>query len=166
MKKITRTYKTKSGKVVTKTYFYYKKYAYEKSDNKSPLLIDRRGGVRKKTVEKLKKEIMDQARVGKLGYDEAEYAVYELDYYLEERAGKKKRLRVSGFYGHLSDTAVERMFLNAGSNVQEEAAWLGVSPEALGNENNWHGDVFTDSAAGKSWRFTFGYGGIAQWKPL
>lgn len=131
------------------------------------MLIDRRGGIRRKAVEKFKDEIRAQAKAGKLGYDEAQYTIDELDYFLEERAGKKgKQLRVSGFMGHLADTAVDRMFANAGSNLEDEAMYLGISPDILKDTRNWNGDRFTNPFTGKTWEYIFGYGGFAQWRQI
>lgn len=166
MKKITRTYVTKSGKTVTKTYLYSKKYVYKRSLNKSTLLIDRRGGIRRKAVQRFKDQIMDQAKNGKIGYDEAQYTIDELDYYLEERAGQKKQLRVSGFLGHLADTATDRMFANAGSNIDDEAMYLGVSTDVLRDPNNWRDGIFTNPFTNIAYSYVFGYGGYAQWQQI
>lgn len=97
--------------------------------------------------------------------DEAQYTIDEIRYYIDSRAGRRnKQLRVTGLFGHLADTAVDREFINAGSSVEQEAAYLGVSPDML--RDNFSHNIFTDPLTGARWLYTFGYEGFSQWKQI
>lgn len=132
------------------------------------MLVDRRGGVRRKAVNKVIDAIRRAQQDGTLPADEAQYTIDEIRRYIYlDRAGKKNRqLRESGLFGHLEETEIQRMFTNAGSNLTDEANYLGVNPDELADLNNWSNDIYTDPSSGRSWRYTFGYGGFAQWEAI
>lgn len=97
--------------------------------------------------------------------DEAQYTIDAINDYIDIRAGQKNnRLKLSGLMGHLADTSVDRMFNNAGSSVEDEAAYLGVNPDALRDAGNWANGVFTDPVTGFAYKYIFGYDGFAQWQ--
>lgn len=94
--------------------------------------------------------------------DEAQYTIDEINYYVNEvRAGLRRQLRVSGLMGHLADTALDREFNNAGSSIDEEAAYFGITGDML--RANMEGNIFTDPRTGFVWQYVFGYEGFAQW---
>lgn len=119
--------------------------------------------MRRKAVAKVIQSIRDRVGRGELPADEAQYTIDEIRFYVDSRAGKPKQLRVSGLLGHLADTAIDREFANAGSSVEEEAAYLGVNPDLLRDAGNWQGSVFVDPTTGVRMLYTFGYEGFAQW---
>lgn len=88
---------------------------------------------------------------------------------LEKKYGKAKVakaisevLRTPGetaTYKHISavlePNRVAKMMINAGKDIEAEAAYLGTSVETLKNPDNWKDGVFTDPESGKSWEFHF-----------
>ena len=124
-KKVTRTYKTKSG-IVTKTYFYDYKNSKRKS-TRSKTLVSKSGKINKKNVADFKKKIDDSMN---LSATEKRSMKADLDAYVKQRS------IVSGFQGHLESDKMARMFANLGAAPDEIADEYGFDEDDLLNEDN------------------------------
>lgn len=155
IKKVTRTYKTKSGKLVTKTYTYGgDKYKYKHKSTKGKVLVNSRGVINKKNIEKLKEEIMNDPN---LTNAEKRAALKDIDVYVFTRHQNKQKLTTTGFAGIEANDDITRMFANAGYTVEDAADLIGVDPDELLDEDNWvDGDFIYN---GHTYRFNFNYTG-------
>ena len=155
-KKVTRTYKTKSG-IVTKTYFYDYKNSKRKS-TRSKTLVSKSGKINKKNVADFKKKIDDSMN---LSATEKRSMKADLDAYVKQRSIDKQKLTVSGFQGHLESDKMARMFANLGAAPDEIADEYGFDEDDLLDENNWTNGIYTDPTTVKSYRVNWTYTGSA-----
>ena len=133
-RKIKRTwYSKKLGKTITK------EYTYEHTSRKGKVLVDKRGRVIKKNLEKVKQDINSRED---LNESEKRALNINLDALVDQRKQDKKKLTTNGFYGTMSDSKVGRMLSNAGYSVEEVSEMYNIDENALLNEKNWEGETF------------------------
>ena len=135
---VTRTWKKKSGEVVTRT------YAYENTGVKSRKLVDSNGYVYEK---RLAKFIRDYS--GADAYDVEAI----IDFYREH----KQLLYEQTLRSKLADNKYEKMFINVGRSPMELAQELGTTVDELTNEKNWDGSILKIN--GMEYLFEFRYSG-------
>lgn len=146
-RKIKRTYFSKKlGQMVTK------EYTYEHTSKKGKVLVDKRGRIIKKNLEKVKQDINSRED---LNESEKRALTVNLDALVDQRKQDKRKLTTNGFYGTMSDSKVGRMLSNAGYSVEEVSKMYNIDEEALLNEENWNGETF--SYKGRSFLLQFGY---------
>lgn len=146
-RKIKRTYFSKKlGQMVTK------EYTYEHTSKKGKVLVDKRGRIIKKNLEKVKQDINSRED---LNESEKRALTVNLDALVDQRKQDKRKLTTNGFYGTMSDSKVGRMLSNAGYSVEEVSKMYNIDEEALLNEDNWNGETF--SYDGRSFLLQFGY---------
>ena len=146
-RKIKRTwYSKKLGKTITK------EYTYEHTSRKGKVLVDKRGRVIKKNLEKVKQDINSRED---LNESEKRALNINLDALVDQRKQDKRKLTTNGFYGTMSDSKVGRMLSNAGYSVEEVSQMYNIDENALLDEDNWSGETF--SYKGRSFLLQFGY---------
>lgn len=149
-KKITRTWKTKSGDVKTKVY----EYKVRARENK--VLVSSSGALYKKTYQKLLKDIA----TGDSELDQEN--MYDVEMLIDFYREHGQRLHVNTVKSKLADYKYDKMFLNLGRSPQELAQELNTTVDELRNENNWSKDeqkrdILTIN--GIRYLFTFTYTG-------
>ena len=137
-RKVTRTWKRKSGEIVTKT------YEYEVKGTKSKLLVNNAGRVYKNRLKEFTKQ-----------YSGAD--VYDIEAYIDFYSVHKKRLSEQTLRSKLADSKYEKMFINVGRSPEELAKQLGTTVEELTNDKNWDGSKLTINGA--EYLFEFRYSG-------
>lgn len=159
MKKVTRRYRKKDGTLVEKTYEYGSYYRPKDSTKGYNLITKSKSGkvsVRRKNVEKLKKEIDLDDRFTDA---EKKWMKNDLETQVELRAKSGKTLTSTGYMGTLTSTKADKFFANMGRSTDDIAAEMGVDEDVLRDEKNWDGDSFTDPATGIAYFFDFKYVG-------
>lgn len=135
---VTRSWRKKSGEVVTKT------YDYEVKGVKSKLLVNAAGKVYKNRLKEFLKE-----------YSGAD--AYDVEAYIDFYSEHKKRLSEQTLRSRLAENKYEKMFINVGRSSSELAKELGTTVEALTDENNWEGSTLRIN--GSEYLFEFRYSG-------
>ena len=149
------------AKVVTRTWFSKKKgtyvtktYEYEHKSKKSLTLVDNRGRVMKKNVNKFKESIMNNTdftscqKIMLLADVDVEVAVWKEN---------KTNLTVSGFLGMQEQNSISRFLTNAGWSVEEFANAIGVDEEEVLDESNWNDGLFY--VGDRTFKFNWTYTG-------
>ena len=149
MAKITRRYVKKDGTVVIKTYDYSRK------SSRGITLVSKKGKINRKNVDAFKDAIDARTDLTKA---EKTTIKNDLEAYIYQRQQAKEKLTTTGFIGHRTKNAPERMFANAGMTSDEIAATYGLNANELRDPANWHGNVFTASN-GDEYEFEFSYTG-------
>lgn len=148
-KKITRTYIRKDGTIVTKT------YSYDRKSSKGAVLVNSKGKINYKNVKKFKEAIDNRTD---LSASEKRTIKADLDAYVHTRHMNKEKLTTTGFIGHRTKNAPERMFANAGMTSEEIAEEYELDENELRDPNRWVGNIFTASN-GDEYEFSFSYTG-------
>ena len=149
MYRVVRKYwSKKQGKQIVKV------YEYKHKSTRKPTLVGKNGKVNTKNVNKYKQEIMSDPN---LTPSQKRTIVNDLDAVIKDRKATGKKLTVAGFEGHRARNEVDRMFANAGRDIDDVAAEHNIDPNALRNTKNWNGNQFTWN--GETWTFKFSYTG-------
>ena len=135
---VTRTWKKKSGEIVTRT------YVYEDKGVKSRKLVDANGYVYEKRLKKFIEE-----------YSGAD--VYDIESYIEFYREHKMLLYEQTLRSKLADNKYEKMFINVGRSPMELAQELGTTVGELTNKENWDGSILKIN--GMEYLFEFRYSG-------
>ena len=145
---VRKYYSKKQGKMVTKI------YTYEHPSKKGLTLVDKRGRIMHKNIERFKQTIIDNT-----DYNEAQKRTLlaDLEAYVEVRHDNKKKLTTQGFLGHQESDAITRFLTNAGYSIEEFAEEADVDIEDVVNPDNWHDNFFI--AAGRTFKFNWTYTG-------
>lgn len=117
-----------------------KVYEYKHKSTRKPTLVSKSGKVNTKNVDKYKKEIMSDSN---LTSSQKKTIINDLDAVIKDRKDSGKKLTVAGFEGHRARNEIDRMFANAGRDIDDVAAEHNIDPNALRNAKNWHGNEFT-----------------------
>lgn len=148
MRKITRTWTTKSGVVKTKTYTY----TGTGKSRRGLTLVGKNGKVNKKNLEKFKDEIKANTS---LTTAEKQGLIADVNIISKQRAKEGRRLTTTGFFGELENSRITRMLANAGYSAEEAAQELGVSETDILNTKNWKNDTFTIGGISYLVKFTY-----------
>lgn len=127
MAKVTRRYVKKDGTVVIKTYDYSRK------SSRGIALVSKKGKVNRKNVDAFKDAIDARTDLTKA---EKTTIKADLEAYVYQRHQSKEKLTTTGFIGHRTKNAPERMFANAGMTSDEIAANYGLNANELRNPAN------------------------------
>lgn len=146
---VTRKYyQKKTGLWITKT------YTYAHPSTKGLTLVNKRGKVNTKNVERLKKTIQDNDSF------KEEYKrklLKDLEATIAQRAKDKHKLTSTGFFGKQESDSIARFFINAGYSAEEFADEYDLDVEDVLNEENWSsGDLLL---GGRIFRFNWTYTG-------
>lgn len=146
MRKITRTWKTKSGVVKTKV------YEYSRKSRRGKVLVSKSGKINTKNIDEYKKQIMANTE-----YNDAEKRalIADLNIITKQSSKSKTRLTTRGFEGKIATEAIDRMFINSGASVEEVADWYGLDPTDIRDTSNWSGNILIIS--GVKYEFEHGY---------
>lgn len=169
-KTVTRTYYSKkAGGYVTKVYEYdaatYRRGTGAYARKGYNLITKSKSGqlsIRKKNVEKFKKEILKDPN---LTPQLQQFLADDLDSYIAQRAKEGKTLTSTGYLGVISSTSIDRFFANMGRTAEEAAFELGVNINDLTNDSNWQWSdtggegIYTDPIAGVQFIIDFTYEG-------
>lgn len=145
-RKITRTWTTKAGITKTKTYDYTRK------SRRGKVLVSKSGKINTKNVDEYKRDIMANSE-----YTDAEKRalVADLNIITKQSSKAGTRLTTHGFEGKIASDAIDRMFINSGSSVEEVAEWYGLDEADIRNKKNWSGDILI--VKGAKYKFEHGY---------
>lgn len=152
MRKVTRTWTNKkTGETITREYTYK-----TGKSRKGYVLIDSKGHLRKKNIEKYKQIINanDSYTVA-----EKRMLIVDLEDYINVRKGEKRKLTTRGFEGHLQENEIERMFANAGMSSSEVAQDMGIDEADILNPENWENGLLVIN--GVKYAFNHNYTGDA-----
>lgn len=139
MRQVKRTWKTKSGKTITKIYQY--KY---KTSRKGKTYVDRKGRVNKKNVQ----NYVDNINASNMTAAEKRTAINDFLAEVDKRKVNKERFTSNGWAGMQQKDARWRMFANAGYDVEDEddlAELLDshdIDRDEFFDEANWEGTTF------------------------
>lgn len=145
---VKRRWIRKDGTVVIREYTYK-----QGRSRKGKVLVNDKGVVIQKNVNKFKAEIMNS----KLSDAEKRTLVSDLDARIRQRKKSKHKLTTTGFAGLQQDQEIERLFANAGYSIEEAAKEYGIDELALRDAGNWAGETF--NYGGVSYAFNFNYTG-------
>lgn len=150
-KRIKRTWWSKSqGKYITKVYEYETvktasgKVTTKARSRRSKLIIGKNG-----VYEDRLKELLNTTN------DPAMRA--EIKAKVRESLRKGEKLSVKSLLSKISESKIEKAFINAGYTEQEILDEIGIERSELFNEKNWDGSVFT--FGGNVYDFQFSYTG-------
>jgi hypothetical protein len=145
-RKITRTWTTKAGITKTKTYDYTRK------SRRGKVLVSKNGKINTKNIDEYKREIMANSE-----YTDAEKRalIADLNIITKQSSKSGTRLTTRGFEGKIATDAIDRMFINSGSSVEEVASWYGLDPADIRNKSNWSGNILI--VGGVKYKFEHGY---------
>lgn len=152
MRKVKRTWTNKkTGETITREYTYK-----TGKSRKGYVLIDSKGYLRKKNIEKYKQMIDSND-----SYTIAEKRMLkvDLDNYISARKGSHRKLTTRGFEGHLQENEIERMFANAGMSSSEVAQDMGIEEADILNPDNWQNGLLVIN--GIKYAFNHNYTGDA-----
>lgn len=128
-KTVKRTwFNKKTGQLVTKT------YTYEHKSKRGLTLVDKRGRIMQKNINKFKDTINDNPN-----YTEGEKItlISDLNAVVNRKHLDKVKLTTNGFMGIQQEEAIPRFFVNAGYSPEEFANEIGEAIEDVLDENNW-----------------------------
>lgn len=146
---VVRTwFNKKTGKSVTRTYTYAHK------SKKGLTLVDKRGRILKKNVERFEDTILNSPN-----YTDAEkrMLIADLKATIKQRKHDTRKLTTSGFMGKQEQNAITRFLANAGYSVDEFADEIGVSVDDVLEKTNWSDGIF--KVDNRSFRFNWTYTG-------
>lgn len=154
MKRVKRTYITKSGKKRTYTYEYDKKYSYKHKSKKGKVLVSASGKVNKKNVADLKAEIM--AKDGDTATKKQ--LCNRLDAYVKQRSKHKEgRLTTNGFFAHEANDKAEQFAASLGYSISELAGMYNLDEADLRDPSSWKDDELV--ASGRIFKINHNYTG-------
>lgn len=149
IKRVKRTWWSKrQGKYITKVYEYETvksasgKVTTKSRSRRSKLLVGK-NGVYKDRLDDLIKATPDPAMQA------------EIRAKVNEVLRKKETLTVKKLLSKISESKIERAFINAGYTEKEILEELGVPREVLFDEANWDGSVFTYNGEEYDFQFTY-----------
>lgn len=152
IKRVKRTWWSKrQGKYITKVYEYETvktasgKVTTKSTSRRRSKLIVGKNGVYKDRLNDLIKATPDPAMQA------------EIRAKINESLRKKETLTVKKLLSRISDSKIERAFINAGYTEKEILEELGVPRDVLFDEANWDGSVFNYN--GETYDFQFTYTG-------
>lgn len=148
MRKVTRTWTTKSGITRTKTYTY----SGSGKSRRGRTLVSKRGVLNKKNIEQFKNEIRAD---NSLTPAEKQGLIADINIMTKQRAKENRKLTTTGFYGELQSTKITRLLANAGYSSEEAAMELGISEYDILNPANWNGDIFNFGGVSYTVKFTY-----------
>ena len=133
-----RRVRAKSGKIYT-----YGKYKHKSTRGK--VLVSKKGRVNYKNV----KEYVDGIMNSNMSDSQKRSVLTKLQIEMDDRrksgANSNKGLTTNGFENLMHDnyTEQERMFANAGWDIDDVADEYDIDRQALRNPNNWNGSKFS-----------------------
>lgn len=145
---VRRYWSKRKNEWVTKTYTYAHK------SKRGLVLVDKRGRVVSKNVERFRESIINNA-----SYDEATKRVLlaDLGATIQQRKYDRKKLTTSGFMGKQEEDQITRFLTNAGYSPDEFAEELGVDIDEIMDTSNWTDGMLI--IGGRKWRFNWTYTG-------
>ena len=143
--------KSKSGKVYE---YDTSKYKYKHKSTRGRVLVGKNGRINKNNIDAFKDNIDNNPNYTDL---EKLYLKTDLDALVKQKHKAGEKLTTNGFLSRQKDDAISRMFMNAGYDVDVVASRYGFNTDALLDESNWNGDIFTYN--GKAYQFDFTYYG-------
>ena len=154
-KKVTRTYVTKSGQIVTKTYEYNsKRYSHTRGGT----LIYKSGKINENKIREMEEAIKFER--GEIGVAEFRSELRSF----KKHQFKTMRLTVTSMLARMAATKIESTIRNFGYTPDELAIELGakyneeIPVEYLLNDANWQGNFFI-TPSGNKVEFEFDYHG-------
>lgn len=148
-KRIKRTWWSKSqGKYITKVYEYETvktasgKVTTKSRSRRSKLIIGK-NGVYQDRLEELLRATPDPAMRA------------EIKAKVREAVRKNEKMTVKSLLSKISESKIEKAFINAGYTEQEILTELGVSRDVLFDEANWSGSEFRYGGEVYDFRFTY-----------
>ena len=149
-KRIKRTWWSKSqGKYITRVYEYETVKTggrvTTKSRSRRSKLIVGKNGVYQDRLEELLTATSDPAMRA------------EIKAKVREAVRKKEKMTIKSLLSKISESKIEKAFINAGYTEKEILDELGVPRDVLFNEENWSGSEF--SYGGAVYDFVFTYTG-------
>lgn len=146
-RKVVRRYKLKSGKTVTKTYYYNQYNVNGRTKSRSEKNIVWRGKLTK-YGEKWQKEYNKH-----LSIDEKS----ELQDYINDAIHDKKTMTSTKLKSKLSENQVERYIYNMGGDIDDLAEDFGVDRGEIIDAENWDFDESILTIDGRKFQFKFDY---------
>lgn len=149
-KKVKRTWwSKKEQRYITKTYEYTivkkaGKITTTSRNRRSKLIVGKNGIYQ----DRLKELLMTTNDIS---------VKAEIKAKVKEAVRKGEKLSTKTLLSKISDSRIEKMFINAGYTEPEILEELGIDREDLFNEENWEGSTF--SYGGKTYDFVFRYTG-------
>ena len=140
MRRVTRTWKTKAGKTVTRTYTY----KYKKS-RRGTVYVNAKGQKNKRNIQ----NYIDNINNSNMTEAEKRTAINEFMAEVNKRKKNKERFTSNGWAGMQEKDARKRMFANAGYDIDDEddlADLLdeyGIDEAEFRDDKNWQGNKFT-----------------------
>lgn len=150
---VKRTYFSKKlGKNVTKTYTYNKKYVYKHKSKKGYVLVDKRGRVIQKNVDRMK----DAIQSGDYSEAQKRTMIADLNAIVKNRKKNQKKLTTRGYMGIQAEDSINRLLANAGYSLEEFSEETGISEDDIMNPDNWKDGKFKfkDRTIAFQWTYT------------
>lgn len=123
---------------------------------KNPVLVDKRGYVRQKAVNKYKDFLMNSNELTPL---QKQTEIQELDDAVKKARDKKSRLTLSSYQTKAIKDRREKMVRNAGYDYEDFLDFYNIDEADWINSKNWNKEVFKDPNTGKEYEFEFRYEG-------
>ena len=129
-------------------------YQYSHKSKRGLTLVDKRGRILRKNVERFKESIINNGN-----YNEAEKRMLlaDLNATIKQRHYDERKLTTSGFIGKQQSDATTRFLANAGYSVEEFAEEIGVDIDDILDTNNWKDGIL--SIGNRHFRFNWTYTG-------